>query len=609
MNPRWLDICCLPSLVLGHTGGVSTRRKGCPSNCLLLMTVLSALVGLINEVRAAPETWLNPIQSIEGNAGSGFGSALACSDSVGPNPSYFAIGAPQENSGEGRVYIAGPSGIITTITPPGLGGTGNFGAAVTFVRDINGDSIDELVIGEPDSDGASGYVHMYLSTGVAADPYMFCGNRMQGVSFGAAIIQTSATIFGGVQIAVGAPLSSPPSVEAFNITDSMGSCTFGVAGDYVGSGAVGSRFGQCIGEIDTAQADRELLVGAPLEVSNAGRVYTLARVGGASVQYTGSTLAKFGVAVAAAPTSPFFAFHGPGSSSSDTVYVKGVNPFSFLDLCSLPIPMSDLPDTAAQSLIHLLSAFNSFVPGTGFATYRDESSTGGSVAFFAVDPFTGCSTPKQINNCIADAGQKQGQALAGGLTCKTTDGKNLLLVGAPGFSGNKGRVDIYAEGSHLSEVAPCGATNTPTPTPTPTPTIESSPIVDPTTTPAVVTPIPVDPGTRGLPAPTIRLTGSKSVVISAAPLAAKNKNFPFLGWLFTITSRASKSQAQHALMVDALRVTSKKEQLFARRNMISRRNLKPGTYTVTYQPVFRRSKDKNARVLGKSSLPAKFVVR
>lgn len=593
---------------------ISRLRKNL---CYLLFVATFCLVcGNADEANAAPETWFNSIQTITGNASSGFGSAVACSTSVsGLNHSYIAVGAPQENSGEGRVYIVGPAGLIKTILPPALGGTGNFGYAVTFITDMNGDAIDELAIGEPDSDGGpNGSVHMYLSTGVAADPYMHCGSRTGPPSFGSTIFQTSDIVSPASFIIVSTTEGSP-ALSAYTVTESMSVCTFTPSSDYQGGGSGSSRYGQTIGEIDTGgPPGNDLLVGAPGQTTDAGTVFSKPFSPGVTARYSGSTTEQFGVALASLPASPLFAFNAPYASSGDTVYVKHQSGGSYSDYCSLHIPMGDLSETAGRSLLHISNVFDDFVAaigGASFASYRTEATTGGSVALFGAAGSM-CTAAKQVNNCVLDAGQRQGEALAGGPTCVTTGGTKILVVGAPGFSSNTGRVDIYAEGSESGSVVPCTApTNTPTPTFTPTP--ERSPTTEPTATPGVVTPIPVGPRTSGLPAPEATLS-KKTVTLVAPALRAANRKFRFIGYLFLVVRSSTRASVgsldTEGAPLAALSATRrKKREIFSKRNRITLRNLGSGTYTASYRPVFTQGTGRAAkRVLGRFSAKRVFRV-
>lgn len=586
--------------------------------CILFVTLLHMVPGVYDEAQAVPETWFRPSQTVAGASSSGFGSAVACSSEVGGlNYSYIAVGAPLENSGEGRVHIVTPGGgIVTTLAPPTLGGTGNFGYAVTFVNDINGDSIEELVVGEPDSDGASGMVHVYLSQAVPGNPFLFCGSQIDAPSFGSFIVQTSNPIAGGVQIVVGIP--EQPGILAFNITDSMGACLFSNTSSYQSGSSAGSRYGQCIGEVDTGSGF-DLVVGAPRNLPfYDGVIYSKSEFGAVTSRHSGGVSEQFGVSVASRQGSNMYGFNAPYATSlSQTVHIKEAD---HTNVCSLYIPMADLADTASQSLVHMGTAFDDFANAAGvgaFASYRTETDTGGSAALFGIKLPTGlsgevCHPAKQVNNCVLDVGQRQGHAITGGQTCVTSSGKSLLVVGAPGYDANRGRIDVYEEGSELQSAASC-IEPTATPTATPTPTPEPSPIHEPTATPGFVTPIPVDPKTTGLPAPAVNVA-AKFVVLEAPVLVGRSSQQRFSGYLFLVTqtsSRASVSllSAEASALVARSTTGKKRREIFSRRNRITLRNLGRGTYAASYRPVFTQGKGKAARrILGRVSAKRVFKV-
>jgi hypothetical protein len=589
-------------------GGVSRM----PGLRVIILVVLGYLV-LSRDTYAAPETWFEPVQTVTGNATSGFGSALACSAPVSAlNHSFIGVGAPEENSGDGKVHIVGPSGIIQSLSPPNAGLSGKFGATVAFVKDINSDGINELFVGEPG--GSTGYIHVYTSTGSQVSPYTLCGTHSTGAGyFGSSVAQTNISVFQGVNLLVGTVDSA--SINSYDVTFSTG-CGFVVTGHYSGSGAGGSRWGQSLAELTVGMGNKDFLVGAPRDNSNAGRIYTQPQMGGAAIRYSGTASDQFGVSVAARSDSSFFAFNAPYSSEGGTVHVKGQTMGSYSDRCTVSMPMSDLADTAAQSLAHLNGLFSAFlnvgVGTVGFASYRTEASTGGSVGLFGVSSL-GCGTVKQVNNCQSDSGQKQGQTLAGGSECVTSGGTKIIVVGAPGFSNGAGRIDVYAEDSEFGSAVPCAApTNTPTSTPTP----ESPPPAEsatPTATPAaVIGPIPVDQGTTGLPAPEV-VTNKKLVQLVAPVLQSKNPKLQFASYLFTIiqtSSKASRSAEIAAFGIEAFGATQrKKREIISKRNSVTLRNLGVGSYTANYRPIFTFKKGKvTKRVFGKASASRVFKV-
>jgi hypothetical protein len=189
-----------------------------------------------------------------------------------------------------------------------------------------------------------------------------------------------------------------------------------------------------------------------------------------------------------------------------------------------------------------------------------------------------------------------------------------MVVGAPGFSSGTGRIDVYAEGSEFASAVSCvEPTDTPTPMPTPNPTVPPA---------AGEGPIPVDQRTTGLPAPEV-LVNKKSVEVVAPLLESNTSKLKFVGYLFTLiqTSRRASQTVEvkvfgfEALSADAFgseafgAAQSKKRELFARRNRVTFRNLKVGSYTASYRPVFTIKQGRvSKRVLGKISAKRAFSV-
>ena len=335
--------------VLGVLYPGRARFRLGPSIALLLLVLFS----LPETASADPETWFNPAHTFTGAASSGFGSAVSCSSEVaGLGHSYFAVGAPQEASGEGRVHIYGPSGLIQTLAAPIADNTGNFGYAVAYVKDINNDSIDELAVGEPNSGGAGGIVHMFLSTGGLEVPYVHCGTRSGDDGFGSFILPMSNLVFSGVRIVVSHARSA--EISSWVVTEIGGVCMFASSADYTSSGPEGiqSRYGQSISEIFTLNDGVELIIGAPGDSDppgGGGQVYSKLAGGAATFRFGlpgGSE--PFGVAVASQAASSKFAFNAPQASGGvNTIYVKERGPTNFTDHCSVSVPMADLAVTAA----------------------------------------------------------------------------------------------------------------------------------------------------------------------------------------------------------------------------------------------------------------------
>jgi hypothetical protein len=601
----------------------------------IILPFLSLLICFCVEVKsssATPETWFAPVITATGSTSSSFGSAVACSSEVGGlGHSWFAVGAPDESSAQGRVHIMKPSGVTQVLQAPTPNNSYKFGSFLSFIGDINGDSYEDLVVGEPNNSGVAGNIYVFVSNGSSTTPFTYCGSQTGAASFGSSILATSNYLLGTAEIVVSTPASF--LVESFDVTHNLGSCNINATATYQSTGVAASRYGQSISEIDAGVSPAvniQLLIGSPVGDGTLWRVPALA----APVdEILGVQQQGLGVAVASKATSNLFGYLAPYTASpGNTVYVKSHAGAVLSNYCELPILMDDLPDTSSQSLAHLNQVFGAFLgvtTGATFCSYRDEAITGGSVALFGAEA-SNCTAPKQINNCQYDANQLQGIALAGGISCVTTGGAKLLMVGSPGFAGNSGRVDIYAEGTQSSAATPCPTpTFTFTPTPTFTATPIETPLSEPTATaePAVTdTPLAVDPSTRNLPPPEVVLNG-RNITMSIPPAIKGPGLVNFLRKIFNLTRRQAVAAAAStrlriswivkriggtvvaAAEQEALSSDSKKREIQTRRNMVSLRNLSPGTYAASYRFVFYVQSPRKTTIMGRTSSKATFNVR
>lgn len=624
----------------------------------LVVTYLVVCFAYVTKTHAAPETWFEPVLTEIGNSSSGFGSSVACSN-VGTfdsgNHSLFAVGAPQESSGDGKVHILSPNGVVQVLSAPMVGRGGGFGYSAIFIDDINGDTYQDLVVGEPNPSGFNGFIHVYLSTGVIAAPFSYCSSFSGPPSYGSSIHQGAGS---GVLI-ISAPGDATPAVYTRGISHDGSSCLAPSATNYTSTEGPGSRYGQSIAEIDTGGPD--LLIGAPGYSSGSGALFVEEDSSGiAAPEFVGSAAGDaVGSSVAARYSSPLVAVSAPFNANTIAVKSYAVGGFlAFMPVCTLSVPMSDVPSTAGQALAHLGATFKGFVgvgaSGEVFGTYSTQESTGGSVLLFGAQEPVTCTGEYQINNCAYDPDQKQGVAIAGGPHCKTSGGDSVVIIGSPGYASSAGRIDVYQEGTELASALPCAAP-TNTPTPTPTPTLTHTPTYTPTFTPSpglITTPIPVDPDTKGLPAPSVG-TQDRSVTITAPPVIAaqaatkgllpsgmssmlsegysealstppprwcrkfrrkfKLKRCPRLTRVryqfLVVGPKRSTAATTLAVNAKASRKTSRRRRITARRNSITLRKLKPGNYTTSYRLVFTvRGTGVRTIVYGKSSAAASFTI-
>jgi hypothetical protein len=141
------------------------------------------------------------------------GTALSAGDLDGDGLADLVIGAPGARSGDGQAYVVlGPvsNGLVLTDADYKVGETGRSGASLDASGDIDGDGLDDLVVGAPAYSGTSdlaGAVAIYLSPpGETPDAFLV------GVSAGdgAGTTLTSGLDLDGDgrdEVVVGAPLA------------------------------------------------------------------------------------------------------------------------------------------------------------------------------------------------------------------------------------------------------------------------------------------------------------------------------------------------------------------------------------------------------------------
>lgn len=579
----------------------------------MLMTLFVWGRGALADIPRA-ETWFEPTASLTGSAGERFGSSISCSAPVGTN-SLIAIAAPGNNNSEGRVYIynAGDTtSPIQTITSGSSGAGNRFGAAVSFIRDINGDNKGDLIISEPRPSQASAVLHAYVSQSVGA-PYALCGVANVGLVGGGAtellpITKSSSVANNSALIVVGSPLMD--KIETLTITETSGFCVFSAPPDYSAQGSGSSWFGGGVAEIKgSSLGDSDVAIGAPETNAGSGFVGVVPLGGNVQDLALGTADQRLGTTMAGDPETGHFAYSAPNESILRVIFSTGTGMYS--PVCSASIPMNDLPSSANRGLRLLGGAFSQMfgagVSDVVYASYRTQGNTGGSVALLSTYLPALCSDARTFNNCIFDANQEQGQVLAGGSTCtKDVNGAAvpMLLVGSPGWSTNAGRVDIVLEGTQLASAKAC-STSSATPTPIPTP--------------VVVTPIPVGSGTGGLPAPILESVGAKSAVIVLPTVEVGPTFARFLRRALKISLKEAEKLAKNAMltyeilltpssrssasMVQAQAVRAKLQKVRTRQQRVTVSRLSPGTvYDVRWRVEISIKKPKRS-FLTKTSTP------
>lgn len=616
---------------------------------------------------AAPETWIVPSVTLEGTtAGARFGDTIACSvaSAATNNRSFVAVGAPEASNGRGAVYLFDPSNSSApyqTITlDPGTE-NGHFGAGIAFIHDIPGssdpaqDGLDDLVIGEP----GTGTVHFYESSldGQGRVTYTFCSSATR-----------SNSTFGEKLLGIRGPwaLPTPPIAEHVVVaapsatnSDDLGVFALNLGAVCPGPASFHERYtanlkttfyGSALAEINgvTSLADSgenevnpisDVLVGHPnfvLDTTGAVRFLdSYLTLPPADREKTVRQVAEanYGAAIGGYHASTFFAIASPGRDGKGAVDIHDGAAATTV-ACSVQ-PSEASSTNFGQALAHLYQNFDNFFSGNTdatFAAYRSESTTGGSVGLFSI--FLGaCSSIYQINNCVLDANQEQGKTLEGADTCAIKPGggaaQKMLLIGSPGWSSDKGRVDIVVPDNKLDAPQACGTSPTPTPIP-PTPTPQPS-AGEPEPTPAP-TSIPVQPGSA-VPAATVEISGSTVVFVlpelqptlsaaqrkKALSLLAKKKikgpkaesalNDLTLMFEVTVISTSSKKSFTVQATSDLIPFASasKKRQYKSRLNRVSAPKLPPGNYTATWKATIYTKKPSLALGTTKTSPPTKFT--
>ncbi|MFO0608691.1 MAG: FG-GAP-like repeat-containing protein [Polyangiales bacterium] len=222
------------------------------------------------------------LEPSSGGSASAFGEAFASvGDLDGDGLTDVVVGAPQYNSGEGRVWIFRGVRAGLTPTPAALDSPGNtggrFGNFVTGLGDFNGDGLGDFAVTAPDRFG--GTVYVYLGTAGAAPrlAFTFEPPPSSGTAFGArlaggvdldgdglgdlAVGAATAVPFGAVYVYFGATGARTSVFDEVLLPPGAGESLFGMA---VTSG--GDMDGDGLDDLIIAQGGRDhvhVYAGAP----------------------------------------------------------------------------------------------------------------------------------------------------------------------------------------------------------------------------------------------------------------------------------------------------------------------------------------------------------
>lgn len=584
----------------------------------LCSTLIAATILLVGSpsAAAAPSTAISPALNVVGqSAGEEFGSSIDCNapSELTTHRSLIAIGAPQAVTSQtlgasGRVYIVDPTApsnarVVQTLQSPSPQTNGEFGKALAFVPDFNGDGFSDLAVAQPNSSaGAIFFFQSALSNNGDTVTFTFCGTTASGPYFGEVLSPLRASGVVGASLLIGSPRASPPSTRGVSITSSGISCSVVEHPEFSVEGSAASRFGAGVSFIANHDSSLDglpdILIGAPREggaQNISGSVYVAAS--DALTQPTptpsltdtsatpdpllltapaavtrvalGGETDLLGSSLAGSENSLIFAAGAPGANNGRgrvSLYSSSGG-----QLCAFSPSLSESSVAFGQTIADVGAIFSALTSGAdlNIAAYHSEQSTGGSVALFGMNTTTSACTQRftTLNNCQMQTTQRQGASLAGGARCSLfTQGalRPFVVVGSPGFNNEQGRVDLYVEGVGIhgapvecpdsSQAAPI-PTSAPTTSPTPIYTTrprDSSPDPTPTPTPTVspraAARIDVFPGYDDLPEPKVETVSNSKVEISLPPVSGALEDRSYSkAFKKLLKSGFSKTQATKAL--------------------------------------------------------------
>jgi hypothetical protein len=232
------------------------------------------------------------IDSPNPETGGWFGKTVASGDVNADGKADIIVGAPGEDvgttTGQGRAYVFDgcTRALMHTVTPPGSPGCGaafgcRFGEAVG-AGDISGDGRADIIVGAPTEDvgGSTTQGRAYVFDGVTGAPIFALDTPNPGPSanFGSAVAAGDVNGDGRPDIIVGAAgqcVSGPPpacaagQVFVFDGTTGTLIRTLDTPNPFHNG-----RFGESVASGDLNGDGRaDIVVGAPGEFSNQGRVY------------------------------------------------------------------------------------------------------------------------------------------------------------------------------------------------------------------------------------------------------------------------------------------------------------------------------------------------
>ncbi|MCA9285389.1 MAG: FG-GAP repeat protein [Phycisphaerales bacterium] len=211
-----------------------------------------------------------------------FGHAVAgIPDLDGDGLDDVIVGAPGENpagfSEAGRIYIySGATGdLIRVNSSPSDTLNGHFGWAVTGVPDLNGDGRGDYVVGAP-GEGAGGRAYVFSGANGALIRTHNSGNPVGGGSYGAAVSGIDDLNLDGLgDYIIGAPKETVSGMTQAGRAYVVSGGTGTILATKVSpNGEVGGQFGASVSGVPDTNSDNrgEYVIGAPFEDPGAAPV-------------------------------------------------------------------------------------------------------------------------------------------------------------------------------------------------------------------------------------------------------------------------------------------------------------------------------------------------
>ena len=411
---------------------------------------------------------------ITGEAGSYFGNSMVSGDFNSDGKIDLAVGGYAYDVGsatnEGRVYIY-------TFNDPVLTGETSSNLGISMISgDFNADGKTDLIVGANAYSSSAGRAYVFyndgvLPTTVATADAIITGESSSG--FGSSMTAGDFNADGEIDLAVGAITYSSNAGRAYIFYNGSIITENASAADIIITGESNSYFGTSMTAGDfNADGKTDLTVGAIGYSSNVGRAYIFYNDGSipttaatADVIITGEASSYFGVSMTA----------GDFNADGKTDLAVGAHAYSsFTGRAYIFYNDGSIPTSAA-------SGADVIITGESSSNFFGNSLTAGDFNAdgkidLAVGAYTNSSNAGRVyifnNGSITTKDATGANTIITGESSSgfgysmtagdfNADGKTDLVVGAPGYSSNTGRIYVfYGTASFPSSAASANLTFT-----------------------------------------------------------------------------------------------------------------------------------------------------